>query len=184
MPRLKARFRGLNTDLPMGKLPSGCAREALNVLVTGARIRKRLGFSAYAASASGTVKIVGMWIVPFKAKTYLVIKITGPYFYCREVYPTPGGWSSITVHASGHTHSGTDRGWAFVWNDRWVYSDSGGTSQWNPLYNSGQMVKAGLPKPASGSTLAAAACSTWRAWSASRRLAGPWRPESVPPAGA
>ena len=157
MARLKAQFRGLNTDLPISKLPSGSAREALNVTVANGRVAKRMGFATWIGGVNSTTGILFMYVARFEAAAYLFVKLSGGTFWQRQVWPASAASFTQIATTNGHTHDGSEPGFAFMWAERLIYGDNGGVSQWNPFYNSGVMVKAGLPKPARGATLSEAA---------------------------
>jgi len=151
---LKTRFLGINTDLPPTKLPSGTAREALNVTIKDGKLAKRQGFARYEASVDGgTTSIIGMWVAHFKAATYVVVKLSTGRYYQRK---TDQNSFTIISNTYGWTHT-NEVGFAFMWNDRFICGDSGGVSQWNPDIGGGVMYKAGLPQPTPALTLVAAA---------------------------
>lgn len=160
----KTRFLGLNTDLPATKLPSGTARTALNVTLKDGRLSKRSGFAEFEDDADGSsTAILNMWVAHFKAGTYVIVKVsdggtptpTGR-FYQRKVSATAATSFTIISNTNGWTHSATEPGFGFVWNDRFITGDSGGVSQWNPSIGSGVLYKAGLPQPSAVTLVAAA----------------------------
>jgi len=155
MARLqRTKFGGLNTDLPASKLPSGTAREAVNVTLRDGRLAKRYGFSEFEDKIDGSsTAIIGMWIAKFKAGTYVVVKLSTGRYWQRK---TDADLFTIIANTNGWTHA-NERGFAFLWNDRFICGDSGGVSQWNPGVGSGVMLKAGLPMPNQALTLSEAA---------------------------
>jgi len=154
---LKTRFLGLNTDLPATKLASGTALEALNVTLVDGKLAKRAGFGQYEDDTDGSsTSIVGIWTAHFKAGVYVVVKLSTGRFYQRK---SDADSFTIISNTNGHTHKGTEPGFAFMWADRFIVGDSGGVSQWNPAVGSGVMYKAGLPQPTQSLTLEAASNS-------------------------
>lgn len=156
MPRFVTQFGGLNTDVSPNHLPSGTADIALNVVVEKGDLKKRGGFASWGTTAAA---VKGMWQVRFgSGVVYIVIKCADAKLYQRQVSPSlASGFTAITTE---QTHNASDIGWAFMWYDRFHYFDRGGGSRWNPTKNSGKAYKAGMPRCATGATLAAAAGTT------------------------
>ena len=170
MGAIRGQFGGLNTDLPFGKVPSGTAREALNVTVRNGQLQKRAGFSEYEDAVSTTSPILNVFCVTFAdGDVYLVVKLVVSgvgKLYRTQVYSaatkaaTAIAWSEIDIATSVITLSATEPGWAFLWRDRWHYFDGSTYGvRWNPDVNSGKAYRAGIKAGATAVIAAAAAGS-------------------------
>ena len=161
MPHYRGQFRGLNTDLPVAKLPSGTATEAMNVLVRGRKLAKRPGFAEFEDDANGSAgSILGIFVAAFRnGEVFIVVKCTDKKLYQRQVYPTAEAAVAFTAILTNHTHDATSPGWAHMWNDRFHYNDSGGATRWHPdhLGAGSKAYKAGQLRPAAGVTSVTAA---------------------------
>jgi len=154
MPNVRAQFGGLNRDKSPLKVPSGTASAALNVVIEDGRPKKRLGFSELEDSISSTLGIVGLFVAHFDCGTWLFAKLTNGTCWVRQLDPIDDlTFSQLTTF---HTHSGSDPGWAYMWHDRFIYCDRGGVSQWHPYVAGKVLLKAGMPKPATGPRATAA----------------------------
>lgn len=154
------RFLGLNTDMSPNILPSGTADIALNVLVDRGRLQKRSGFSEFESDIDQSANSILFMDVAHYAngEIYVIVKMDTGLFYHRKVYPTDAGFfSSISLAALGYTsnrHSTSDRGWSYMWGDRWYYFDSvGGTKFYLPTPS---VYRAGLPQPDTAPSLTSA----------------------------
>ena len=148
MPKRQATFRGLNTDLPAERVPSGTAVVATNVVLEGGKIVKRAGFDQWDADvndAGATNGVLNMVVVTFgSGATYVVCKVAEAakgFLYHRRV--DSGGaaatFTKITDLWTGH--SKTERGSFFFWADRLHYTDTTGMTKWYP----GSVWKGGIP---------------------------------------
>jgi len=159
MPHYRAQFRGLNTDIPACRMPSGTAREAKNVTLADGRLAKRWGFTQFEGDVTGAGdSVLGLFVARFDDGTVAVVaKCDDGKLYQREVYPSDAG--SFTELPTEQTHDSTNAGWDFMWKDRWHYCDSGGASRWHPdhLSTNSKAYKAGQYTPATGPSAAAAA---------------------------
>uniref|UniRef100_A0A6H1ZH75 Uncharacterized protein n=1 Tax=viral metagenome TaxID=1070528 RepID=A0A6H1ZH75_9ZZZZ len=128
----------------------------MNVVVEDGELAKREGFSEYEDAVNSTTSILNMTVAKFASgRVDVVVKLADGVLYQRQVHPSAE--TSFTAITGGQTHSGSDRGWFYLWSDRLFHFDSVGGTQWNPSVNSGVAYKAGLPRPTTGPTIAAAA---------------------------
>ncbi|HUU82951.1 MAG TPA: hypothetical protein VM243_05540, partial [Phycisphaerae bacterium] len=146
MGAIRGQFGGLNTDLPFGKVPSGTAREALNVTVRNGQLQKRFGFSEYEDAINSTSPILNVFCVTFAdGDVYLVAKLNVSSvgkLYTTQIYnattkaATDISWSEIDIATSVITLSATEPGWGFLWRDRFHYFDGSTYGvRWNPDVN-------------------------------------------------
>ncbi|HUU96003.1 MAG TPA: hypothetical protein VM487_09695, partial [Phycisphaerae bacterium] len=158
MTAIRQPLRGLNTDLYPTRLPSGTADVALNCTVTDG-LAKRDGFALWEDDVLGTgasVAVLSMTVARFAdGHVYVVCKCADGKLYQRCVYSGDAG--VFTLITGGQTHDTSDPGWFFLWRDRLHHFDRVGGTRWNPDVNSGVAYKAGLGKPTTGMTYAAAA---------------------------
>ena len=147
-------FGGLATDLTPIQMRPGFADIAQDVTLEDGRIQKRGGFGEWEDDADGSATAIKHIDVAHFADgdVYVVVKLSDGKLYQRKI-----GATSFTQITCGQTHNGSDRGWSFMWADRWHYFDRAGGSRWNPDANSGTAYKAGLRRSAVGPTGVAAA---------------------------
>jgi len=170
MGAIRGQFGGLNTDLPFGKVPSGTAREALNVTVRNGQLQKRFGFSEYEDAINSTSPILNVFCVTFAdGDVYLVAKLNVSSvgkLYTTQIYnattkaATDISWSEIDIATSVITLSATEPGWGFLWRDRFHYFDGSTYGvRWNPDVNTAKAYRAGIKAGATATIAAAGAGS-------------------------
>lgn len=140
----------MNTDSPPSKTPSGTADVAANVILDNGSLKRRKGFTEWAADVSGSaLSVVSGHVASFAkgASVYAVCKCSSGMLYRRMIYPVLA--SGFTAISGGQTHSG-EPGWWFMWDDALYHFDRKGGSKWNPTRNSGTAYEAGLPRPSVG----------------------------------
>lgn len=133
--KLPVTFRGLNTELPPDRVKSGTATVSQNVTLEGTSIKGRYGFDEYDANGGGLSAIMSMCVFHTAAgESYLMVKRTDGGLDYKKLYPTPGSWTNIVARwgATGNTHSTTNHGWWFVYQDRVHYVDNVGVTKWHP----------------------------------------------------
>lgn len=158
MAELKTTFRGLNTDIYPLRLPSGTADVALNVERNSGDLSKRQGFAEYEDDVDGSASaVLNLFLTAFAdGDIYIIAKCADGYLYHKKVYPGTAAESFTKITGGWAPHSTTDRGWGFMWADRFHYFDRDGGSRWNPDANSAVAYKAGLPRPSVGPTITTA----------------------------
>ena len=159
MPSLKVPFRGLNTSMYPHRVPSGTADRAVNVTLYDGDLQRRKGFTELeddVAADGHEHDVLNACIAHFAdGDVYIVCKLADGTLRQRKIYPADAG--SFTTISTSINHTGSDRGWFFMWADRLHYFDRIGGSSWNPDVNSGTAYKAGLPRPLVGPIIGAAA---------------------------
>ena len=127
---------------------------ALNVTVGEGKLQKRSGFAEWEDDVDGSATAIKHIDVARFADgdVYVIVKLSAGTLWQRKI-----GVASFSQITTGWTHNGKDRGFSFMWADRWHYFDRAGGSRWNPDVNSGTAYKAGLIRPAVGPTGVAAA---------------------------
>lgn len=156
MAELRTQFRGLWTQPYPGRTPSGAADLALNVTIDDGDLAKREGFAEYEDDVNGSANAVrNMFVVPLgNGDVYVICKCADGKLWQRRAYATAA--SSFSELTTEWTHSSNDRGWSFLWADRWHYFDRIGGSRWNPDARA-KAYRAGMRRPSVGPLLSAAA---------------------------
>jgi len=138
--RLRAAFRGMNTELPADGLPSGVCTSTLNTVVEGNHnVKGRAGLEVFSSAVINTNKtILNMTVATLldtsgDAVTFVVVKASDGRLYFKDATAAAAtAWTEIVTRTYSWTHSTTERGWFFVYANQVYYSDSSGTSKWHP----------------------------------------------------
>ena len=150
MPKIKAEFRGLNTDLYGNATPSGTCLSTLNTVIDGnSTLSGRKGFNVWDNNTGTKGEILNMTVCEFASGvTYVVTKRTDGKLYHWQAYPTAASsWTEIQNKFTSNLHSTTNRGFFYFWADRLYYFDSIGGTKWDGTSASssgGGVYKAGI----------------------------------------
>jgi hypothetical protein len=132
MAKLKATFRGINTDLYGNATPDGSCLDTLNTVIDGnSTLSGRIGFDVWDNNTGNKGNILNMFVCEFANRvTYLVTKRTDGKLYHWQVYPTAASsWTEIDNLYD--EHSVTERGFFYFWANRLYYFDSVGGTKWD-----------------------------------------------------
>ena len=158
MADLRTQFRGLNTEVHPHHLPSGTADRAVNVVIGPQGLARRMGVDQYEDDVKGSStadSILNVWTASFANGSVYVLAKCGATLYRRQLHPTAA--ATFTAITGGWAGATGERGWGFVWADRFYWGDTHGINKWHPIKNAGVAYKAGLPLPSTGLTVSAIA---------------------------